>query len=182
MSSDVLRDTPALSEPARIEWYLIRTKPHKERWVCDQLSAALPEAFLPMLRSVARRRGHASPTLMPLFPCYVFVRMDLKLSYFGVRYAVGVRGIVSAGQEPLAVPGEIVEEIRKRGVDGVIEIKPKPFDPGQKVRVVEGPFRDFDAIFDRYISGAERVAILLETVEARGVRVVLPAAFLSRAT
>jgi hypothetical protein len=41
--------------------------------------------------------------------------------------------------------------------------------------VVEGPFRGFEAIFQRYLSGAERVAILLSVVESGGLRVVLSA-------
>jgi hypothetical protein len=41
--------------------------------------------------------------------------------------------------------------------------------------VVDGPFRGFEAIFERYLSGTERVAILLSAVEASGLRVVLSA-------
>ena len=29
----------------RQDWYLVRTKPGKERWVQDQLSTMLPEVF-----------------------------------------------------------------------------------------------------------------------------------------
>jgi pimeloyl-ACP methyl ester carboxylesterase len=58
----------------------------------------------------------------------------------------------------------------------LVEIVEKPFDTGEKVVVVEGPFRGFEAIFQRYLSSTERVAILLNAVEANGLRVVLPAA------
>jgi transcriptional antiterminator RfaH len=87
----------------------------------------------------------------------------------------GVRGIVSAGNDPIAVPSAIVNEIRRRGVNDVVEIADKPFGKGEKVMVVEGPFRGFEAIFQRYLSGAERVAILLSVVESGGLRVVLSA-------
>jgi len=62
----------------------------------------------------------------------------------------------------------------------VIKIEEPVMGSGDKVRVVEGPFRGFEAIFERYLSGAERVAILLSTIEASGVRMVLPASAVAK--
>jgi transcriptional antiterminator RfaH len=156
-----------------VEWYLVRTKPGKERWVHDQLSAILPQVFLPLLEARTPRWGKLAWSIVPLFPCYLFAQFDLRQRYFDIKYMPGVQGIVSAGPDPLAVPIQVVDEIRLRGVDGVVKIQPKELDNGERVRVVDGPFRGFEAIFERYLSGAERVAILLSTVEANGLRVVL---------
>ena len=163
-------------------WYLVRTKPGKERWVRDQLTSRLPEVFLPMLKARMPRWGRLTVSLAPLFPCYLFARMDLQLSYFEVKYLAGVGGLVSAGKDPIVVPEAIITEIRSRGVDDVVEIREGPFDSGQQVRVVEGPFRGFEAIFERYLSGAERVAILLNTLESAGPRIVLPATSLAKSS
>jgi transcriptional antiterminator RfaH len=163
-----------------VEWYLVRTKPGKERWVSDQLSAILPEVFLPMLEARAPRWGRLAWSIMPLFPCYVFAQFDLQARYFDVKYMLGVQGIVSAGCDPLAVPVTVVEEIKNRGVNGVVKIEPGNFDNGERVRVVDGVFRGFEAIFERYLSGAERVAILLSAVEANGLRIVLPSSALAK--
>jgi len=163
-------------------WYLVRTKTGKERWVCDQLNArnAGTEVFLPLLKSKAPRWGRMATSVGPLFPGYLFAKFDLQLEYFDIRYMSGVRGIVSAGTDPLAVPAAIVTEIRRRAVNDVIEIPDEPFAAGERVRVVEGPFRGFEAIFQSYLSGPERVAILLSAVESGGLRVVLPAAALAK--
>jgi transcriptional antiterminator RfaH len=163
-----------------VEWYLVRTKPGKERWVSGQLSAILPEVYLPMLEARIPRWGKLAWSVMPLFPCYVFAQFDLQARYFDVKYMLGVQGIVSAGHDPLAVPMAVVEEIKSRGVNGVVKIEPRELDNGERVRVVDGPFRGFDAIFERYLSGAERVAILLTAVEANGLRVVLPSSALEK--
>lgn len=165
---------------SQTNWYLVRTKTGKERWVRDQLANVVPEVFLPMLKSKAPRWGRLAMSIAPLFPCYVFARFDLQQQYFDVKYMSGVRALVSAGNDPLAVPAAIVAEIRRRGVDDVIEIPDKPFGSGERVVVVEGPFRGFEAIFQRYLSGAERVAILLSAVESGGLRVVLSASAVAK--
>jgi len=163
-----------------VDWYLVRTKPGKERWVSDQLSSIVEEVFLPLLEARSPRWGKMAWSIMPLFPCYVFARCELEARYFAIKYMAGVQAIVSAGADPLIVPAAVVAEIKKRGVNGVVRIAPKPFDAGELVRVVAGPFRGFDAIFERYLSGAERVAILLRTVEATGLRLVLSSSALAK--
>jgi transcriptional antiterminator RfaH len=169
-----------MSSNATNNWYLIRTKPGKERWVRDQLAPRLPEVFLPMLKARMPRWGRLAMSVAPLFPCYLFARFDLQANYFEVKYLAGVTGLVSAGTDPIVVPDLIVTEIRSRGVNDVVEIREVPFDSGQAVRVVEGPFRGFEAIFERYLSSTERVAILLNTIESVGPRIVLPASAVAK--
>ena len=163
-----------------VDWYLVRTKSSKERWVNDQLAAILPEVFLPMLEARIPRWGRMAWSITPLFPGYLFARFDLQQRYFDVKYMPGVQGIVSAGNDPLAVPLVVIDEIRRRGTNGVVKIQELAYDSGQRLRVVEGPFRGFEAIFERYLSGAERVAILLSAIEATGLRVVLPASAVAK--
>ncbi len=169
-----------MTHQAELQWYLIHTKPQKERWVADQLSATVTDIFLPLLKAKAPRWGRMADSIGPLFPCYVFAHFDLQARYFDIKYLPGVRGLVSAGSEALAVPQLIVDEIRRRSVDGIVEIKLKPLSPGERVTVVEGPFKGLEAVFERYLSGAERAAILLSTIDTAGVRMVLPAASVSR--
>lgn len=163
-----------------MDWYLVRTKSSKERWVHDQLAAILPEVFMPMLEARMPRWGRMGWFVTPLFPGYLFARFDLQQRYFDVKYMPGVQSIVSAGNDPLAVPVVVIEEIRRRGTNGVVKIEERAYGSGQRLRVVEGPFRGFEAIFERYLSGAERVAILLSAIEASGLRVVLPASAVAK--
>ncbi len=164
----------------RSAWFLIRTRPAKERWVRDQLSRILPEVFLPLLRARVPRWGRLSWSVLPLFPGYVFAKFNLESNYYDVKYLSGVRGLVSAGSDPLIVPQDIIDEIKRRGVSDIVQIQEKALGKGEPVRIVEGPFRGFEAIFERYLSGAERVAILLQSVEASGLRVLLPVSAVAR--
>ena len=159
-----------------MNWYLVRTKRGKERCVYDQLRMTVPQVFLPLLRTRLLRRGRGEWGALPLFPNYLFAKFDLHERYFDVKYLPGVAGLVSAGDEPIPVPSLVVDEIRRRGVEGIVEAKEDALKKDDYVRVTEGPFRGFEAIFERYVSSAERVAILLSTVGASGFRVVLPSA------
>jgi transcriptional antiterminator RfaH len=164
--------------PENCTWYLVRTKPNKERCVEAQLTRIVPEVFVPLLSSGASSSSKRS--LSPLFPQYVFVRTDLSAHYFSIRYASGVVSFVANGLQPLAVSPAIVESIRSRSTDGVVRIVRKPFRTGEAVRIVAGPFRGFEAVFDRYLSGADRVAILLNAVEGHNLRLVAKAENIAR--
>jgi transcriptional antiterminator RfaH len=159
-----------------VNWYLIQTKRGKERCVHDKLATMVAEVFLPILKTRASRQGHRRGAwgTSPLFPRYLFAKFDLGQRYFDVKYMPGVGGVVSAGAEPLTVPPLVVDEIKRRSINGVVEPVEDPLRNGDCVRVVDGPFKGFEAIFDRYLSTPERVAILLSTLETNGLRIVLP--------
>ena len=154
-------------------WYLIRTKPGKEEYVNRELSRRVPETFMPLLETRSRRR---TVSLVPLFPQYLFARLEIAVNYYDVRYMPGVIGFISAGCEPIVVTQTIVDNVRSRCTNGVVQIPQRRFHNGQYVRIISGPFCDFDAIFEGYLSGSKRVAILITTVEGSGVRIIADAA------
>jgi len=92
---------------------------------------------------------------VPLFLQHLLVRFDLATHYFNVRYLPGVNGFVAAGNEPLEVPEQIVDSVRPRCTDGFVHIPSKPLQRGDRAHVVEGPFRNFQAVFEGYLSGAK---------------------------
>ncbi len=156
---------------ARCHWYLVRTKPNRERFVSGQLIRFAHEVFLPLLSTTVQ---HPKPDncTVPLFPQYIFLRCDLTAHYFQVRYAPGVASFVAAGRDPLPVPESIIESIRERCTDGVVRLHQEPFRKGEPVQILDGPFRGFEAVFERYLSGATRVAILLDAVEGYNLRLI----------
>jgi len=154
----------------------VRTKQYKERLVENKLSEFVPATFFPLLRSTGFRFGHATETLTPLFPCYIFARFDLLSTYYRIQHTAGVIQVVCAGGEPSEVEEAIVEEIRNRGTNGIVERPKESYQQGQRVQVQNGPFSGLNAIFERYLSGAERVALLLNAVDTANIRVILPSA------
>ncbi len=157
-----------------MEWYLIKTKPCKETWVRDQLMTSLPEVFLPMLETPVRRWKRTALAPVALFSGYVFVRLDSRVQYMQVRYTHGVQNFVCAGPEPIVVSSQIIEEIKRRCVNGIVRIPAKTFKKGDRLVITGGPFEGFEAIFQHYLSGADRIALLLGAINSPGPRIVLP--------
>lgn len=162
-------------------WYLIRTKPNREHLVREQLSHIVSEVFAPMLKVPSSRSRTTQSSLVPLFPQYIFARLHLSAHYFDIRYMPGVAGFVCAGSSPLAVPDGIIESVRSRCTNEILHLIPISFRRGEPVRLTKGPFSNFEAIFESYLSGTKRVAILIETIEGFGLRMVTDASAIVRA-
>ncbi len=172
-SPGVAGNSPTFSAQSD-RWYLVRTKQYKERCVQETLDSFVPETYLPIARLQVCRWGRKIESLGALFPSYLFARFNLESTFYRVQRASGVIGLVCTGEEPAEVDPGIISEIKARAVDGIVEIKKEGLRPGQSVSLMAGPLRGFEAIFDSYISGNERVAVLLASARAH-VRVVLPA-------
>ena len=152
-----------------MNWYAINTKPHQEYLAELMLQRLGVETFCPQIRHsrlVGQKRATATG---PLFPGYVFARFNLDTHYRAVNYAQGVRKIVAFGQDPAAVNDDLIESIQSKLENGYVTVEKPSFASGQAVRIQEGPFRGFDAVFVHEMSGQQRVVLLLRalTYQAR---------------
>ena len=155
-------------------WYLVRTKQQKETLVEFKLREFVAQTFLPRMRTARIRNGVDTSSITPLFPCYLFAQFELELTLYRVLHTIGVAGVVCAGSTPSEVDGSIIDQIRARGQNGVIEIPQRTFNAGERVRLTEGPMEGFAGIFEHYRSGSKRVTLLLNAVGAT-MKVVVPA-------
>lgn len=153
-------------------WYVARTKPHGEQRAASALAARQLSVYLPLLRRRARHE--------PLFPGYLFLRMDLATDdYLRGRSAPGVSYILGAERVPLAVPDDLVDSIAQR-VARENALKPaERFAPGDRVVIMSGPFRDVEAIFDRSLTARGRCLVFLQIL-GRLTRVEVDAEQLDR--
>ena len=106
--------------------------------------------FAPRLPRTRKRNGDK-----PLFPGYLFVRVDRDEGMWArLRFVPGVRNLVAMGGEPCPVDGSLVEAIRRR----VAVFTPpdrKPL-PGDRVRVIAGSFTDIEGLLCESLKGEER--------------------------
>jgi Transcription termination factor nusG len=125
-----------------VGWYLIRTKIGMEQWVREQMAKSLPEVFLPLLEAHTERWGKLAWCVNRSFPATFFACFDPRAHRFDVKDMAHVRRVVSTGLYPLTVPEFVIDEIKHRGKSGgVVRIEEKLFSNGERVRVLDGPFR-----------------------------------------
>lgn len=159
-------------------WYLVYTKPKNEEAVATRFLDSGFDVLNPKIKERKHIRGKFQERVSSLFPCYIFVRFDIFRSYRLVKYTRGIRRVVGTENVPTVVSEEIVESIRARMIDGIINVKPPEFAPGEEVNITGGRLDGFDAVFERSLKDSERVMVLLKTVNAR---VVIDGALLKKA-
>ena len=143
-------------------WYAIQTKPRKEEAVLASLGRAGLETYCPRMRRRRRRQGRRIVEAVPLFPGYLFVRLQFPGDYAGIRWTPGLIRLVSNAGTPARIGEEVLEGIRRMERAGVLRIPALRLKPGSRVRVVEGPFTGFEGLVTAHLSGGERIRILLE--------------------
>ncbi len=160
-------------------WYTVQTKPKKERTVERRLKDIDLEVFLPWVRMRRRIGSRFQWVLDPLFPGYLFCRLDLFAAGKAARYAPGVKDFVRSGNSITVVEEEVIGGLRERCPNGVAEYKPRPYRAGESVLIREGPMSSLEAVFEREMKGTERVAVLLELL-GRQTRLILNHEMISR--
>lgn len=144
-------------------WYAVYTKPGGERLAEGHLLRQGFEAYLPRLAMKRRHARRVTSVTVPLFPRYLFVALDIDAApWRSVNGTIGVVRLVAFGDRPAAVPDDVIDEIRARErEDGVVDLQAlRPFEPGEAVDIVDGPFRDRTGIF-QCRTASDRVVVLL---------------------
>jgi transcriptional antiterminator RfaH len=150
-----------------LHWYVIHCEPSHDRQVERLIGSAHIEVFAPQLPKTRRRNGHK-----PLFPGYVFARLDLQTDTWGaLRRLPGIRSLVEIGGGPCPLDDTVVAVIRRyvhdRSTSSGVHLV-----PGQRVSVTSGAFRDLEGIFCETLRGDERIAILVNLMRQQ-IRVEL---------
>jgi transcriptional antiterminator RfaH len=147
-------------------WYAIHTHPKQENRSEGNLKAWDVETFFPRIRD-CRFNEFTSETsyfIKPLFPGYLFARFSLNSLLHKVRFTRGVHSVVCVGSDPAPVDDRVIDIIAAQiDATGFVKIG-ADLEPGAKVLIQAGPFRGLTGMFEREVSAADRVRILLECV------------------
>jgi transcriptional antiterminator RfaH len=142
-------------------WYTAYTKPHCEQQVSVAMQRRGIETFLPEFET---KQAPNKRKMEPLFPCYLFIKANLKsVGLPQVQWTPGVRRIVSFDDQPAAVPEEAINLIKHKlaEMEAAAEHPKHSFQPGDSVRITEGPMRDMLAVFEGPTTASKRVQVLL---------------------
>jgi transcriptional antiterminator RfaH len=163
-----------LNKIADARWYVVQTRPHGERKAAAHLKRQGFDVYLPRYLKRRRHARRVDTVAAPLFPRYLFVAIDMMTQRWrAVRSTVGVNDIVSFGEDPVAVQDEVIDELRQREDGaGLVQLdRHAAFARGDKVRVLEGAFTEYLAVFDA-MTDHERVSVLIDLL-GRKVRVAM---------
>ena len=150
-----------------IDWYLVHSRPRQESVAAEHLQRQGYEVYLPRVKLPRHRRARWQEQVEPLFPRYLFAGLQVgQQSLHPVRSTRGVAALVRSGEHYAPVPPALLAALRA-GADGegLHQLRAEGLLPGDRVRIVAGPFAGLEAVFHSR-QGADRVRVLLEIIGA----------------
>jgi len=157
------------------KWLVAHTQANKESLAEDQLQAQGYEIYLPRYRKIRRHSRKVDTVLAPLFPRYIFVGINVELDKWrSINGTRGVSYLLMNNEQPAIVAAGIIESLKAQEVqEGVVLASSVAlFAKGDKLRVLEGAFKDQTAIFET-LDNKSRVQLLL-TFLGREMKIFLP--------
>jgi transcriptional antiterminator RfaH len=148
-------------------WYLVYSKPRQELCSLENLERQGFECFLPLIAVEKLRRKVIVVVQEPLFPRYLFIRLDASQegrSWNPIRSTTGVSRLVSFGQVPAKVEDLLVDTIRA-SLAGV-GVQKRHFEVGEVLRINDGPFAGLEAIY-QMPDGEARVMVLIDILSKK---------------
>lgn len=158
-----------------MHWYVVQARSGYERKVLDALNErikqqGLTEKFgqiiVPTEEVVEIHQGRKRKTARKFYPGYVLVEMDMdEDSWYLVQKTPGViKFIGGTSDKPVPLSSKEVDKILQRMQEGVDKPRPKVlFEVGEVVRVVDGPFADFNGEVEEvnYEKNRMRVSVII---------------------
>jgi len=165
-----------------LKWYVLRSKPHKEKVLFKYASSLGYSLFHPTIP--VNPVNPRAAKIRSYFPGYMFLHADLmQMGESAFQWMPFSQGIVRTGNEPAAVPETIIHRLQQR-VEEIWQaggIKLDRFKKGENLLIREGLFEGYRAIFDVRIPGSERVRVLLEMLSDRYIPMELDVGYLEKA-
>lgn len=146
-------------------WHVVQSKPQQADRVALQLEELLGlEVYNPKIEVRAVRGTRKLTQIKPLFPNYLFARIDLPREWKTITFTRGVARVLGGWADPRPIDDAVVAAIREqeRRKDRLIAYY--RFHPRESVVVRSGPLKDVHGIFDRYVDEGGRVRILLSLI------------------
>jgi transcription antitermination factor NusG len=147
------------------------TRSRHEKKAVIQLAELDVEQYLPITRRIQRWKDRKREVEFPLFPGYLFVRVDMEEEAWSSirRDILGIPGIVNfvgfqGDQDPVSVPEREINAIRT-----VLERKFRTdpwkytFKPGQTVTIRSGPLSGVEGVVVRR-KGVARLVLYVHLI------------------
>jgi len=156
-------------------WYVIQAfsgfegqvkRSLEERIQRFELEEKFGEVLVPTEEVVEMREGQQRKSERKFFPGYVLVFMEMDDETWHVVNDIPrvLRFIGGSGTHPAPISEAEASQILQRVQEGVDSPRPKVlFEPGEVVRVIDGPFNDFTGVVEEvnYEKSTMRVEVVI---------------------
>ncbi|MGH7768446.1 MAG: transcription termination/antitermination protein NusG [Candidatus Binatia bacterium] len=154
------------------KWYVVHTFSGYEQKVKAALEERIKslgkeqqfgEILVPVEKVMELVKGKKKTSSRKFFPGYILVRMDLDdETWHVVKETPKVTGFVGGSTHPAPVSDEEVKAITQQMEEGAIKPKPRVlFSVGESVKVVDGPFVDFNGIVEEVRPEKGKLRVLI---------------------
>lgn len=142
-----------------LKWYVVHTYSGFENRVKLSLQERIATAgmqpffsdiMIPEEDIVELVSGEKKTSKRKFFPGYILVRMEMNdNTWHLVKDTPKVTGFIGGRDKPTHIPDKDVDLLKSRIDEGTLKPKPKfKFEEGDHVRIIDGPFTNFDGIID----------------------------------
>jgi transcriptional antiterminator NusG len=164
-----------MSEEKKKRWYVVQAfsgfearvlKSLKEHIQIHGMEDLFGEILVPTEEVVEMRAGQKRKSERKFFPGYVLVQMDMTdESWHLVRNVPRVMGFIGGtADRPAPISDIEADNILNRLIENADKPRPKTlFEPGELVRVCDGPFADFNGTIEEvdYEKSRVKVSVLI---------------------
>jgi transcriptional antiterminator NusG len=158
-----------------LQWYVVHAysgfenqvkRALEERVARADMGDMFGEILVPTEEVVEMREGTKRRSERKFFPGYVLVQMEMNDdTWHLVKDAPKVMGFIGGtSDKPAPITEQEANSILQRVQEGVDKPRPKVlFEPGEVVRVTDGPFNDFNGVVEEvnYEKSRLRVSVLI---------------------
>lgn len=163
------------AEPANpnFKWYVVHTYSGyenrakaslEERIRQDGMEELFGEVLIPTENVMELGKGgQKRTTKRKFFPGYMLVQMELTDdSWHMVKGTPKITGFVGNATKPPSIPEHEVRKLTQQIDEGTLKPKPRvQFEEGEDVRVVDGPFANFNGVVDAVNEDKGKVRVLV---------------------
>jgi transcriptional antiterminator NusG len=166
-----------------LKWYIVHTYSGFENKVKKNLEERIKklgqeeyfgQVLVPTEQVVELKKGQKKTSSRKFYPGYIVVQMALNEdTWHTVRNTAKVTGFVGGAVKPTPIPDEEAARIVRQMEEGVSKPKPKyQFEEGDEIRVIDGPFSNFQGIVQEMKPDKEKLRVLI-TIFGRSTPVEL---------
>ncbi|MDR3556389.1 MAG: transcription termination/antitermination protein NusG [Syntrophobacteraceae bacterium] len=157
---------------ANLKWYIVHTYSgfeHKvkqaleERVKAEGRAPFFGQVLVPTEQVIELVKGERKASSRKFYPGYILVQMELNDdTWHLVRHTPKVTGFIGSQEKPTPLSDAEAEGIILQMQEGAQKPRPKfKFEKGDEVRVIDGPFANFNGTIDEVIPEKGKVRVLV---------------------